>query len=65
MEYKVRRLLVRKWSPAVPETTMRAWVHFPRSKLWVEMAVRRRENHCEEDECEDDEKELQREVKWR
>ena len=44
---------------------MRAWVHFPRSKLWVEMAVRRRENHCEEDECEDDEKELKREVKWR
>ena len=35
---------------------MWAWVHFPRSKLWVEMAVRRTENHCEEDNGEADER---------
>lgn len=49
VDYMVRRLLVRNCFPAEPEIMMRAWVHFPRCKLWVEMAVRRRENNCEED----------------
>lgn len=47
------RLLVRKRFAVSPEVIITACMDFPRSKSAVEMAVRRRDNHGEDEEDDD------------
>lgn len=49
------RLLVKKLSGSSPEVMISAWARLPSAKSVLAMAVRRIENHGEDDEEEDTE----------
>lgn len=60
-EYMEMRLLTRKRSGFSSMARIRACVHFPSVKSEVEIASRRKPNHCdEEDEDENSEAEVRR-----